>query len=314
MAQVKGRVEIGEEGGITLTLPKGAIIKNNGDKAILSVPKGQDYDGYRYEVPSDCVSDVDEKTIKVALTEWEGDNLEIHKGTEMEELVQPEIVDMFSKAKDADFITEWCRVEVPTAACKSYSSSVRVRMPDNTGYADKFTFIPNVFIKDKESDETVTVFSVPDTIKFSVGTNADDKEEITAQTLSAVTKDGKYEKREGNGGRKWEHIEVPVEARAFENEKSSRFNMPKGEYDGCSYYLPNGMVKESETPGNLTLALPADWKVNVIDVDKSKMEMDVSQLKGVVEGKGKESYRVYRKGVPVPEEQTEKQSESEKTI
>ncbi|MCD8208804.1 MAG: hypothetical protein LUD72_12770 [Bacteroidales bacterium] len=280
-----------DDGSITVTMPKKAIVKKTDETTVLSVPRGQGYDGYRYEVDSERVTELEDGNISVAVTDTGEFNLEIKRGEDVRSLKTGEIVDMFANASDEDFGTKWVRCEVPTKACVTYATSTRVRMPDNSEFSDKFTFIANKFKKEDSSDSDVTVFSVPDTWELSVGTKEGESAKINPETLKGLMKNAEYKERGG----KWERIDVPEEARSFVNEGNSRFNMPKGEYEGKSYYLPNGMIRTSENAGCLTLILPKDVKLIVVGEDKERNEISLEDFKAAVAGRKKEDYPVYRK-------------------
>lgn len=80
------------------------------------------------------------------------------------------------------------------------------------------------------------------------------------------TANADYERKERGDDTTWYAVSVPQEALRGTYEKSSLFSMPsKGEFAGCSYYIPNVFVEEDKRgeDGNILITLPDDFHVTL---------------------------------------------------
>ncbi len=89
---------------------------------------------------------------------------------------------------------------------------------------------------------------------------------------------------------------VDKSARVAQYENSSLFKMPKGEFEGYTYHIPNGFVKENEEKGTLRIGLPEEFVVKPKDnVTGDEKSMTVEEFVEQVKNKKQEAYRYFKK-------------------
>ena len=145
---------------------------------------------------------------------------------------------------------------------------------DVAGYA---FYVPNVFVKEDEESEGERVkISVPDDFKFTAqDKSGENKVELSAYQLfkymdgtesSAYQTERSAEQTAANAPSEengWHYVSVDEKAKIAEYGERTMFRMPQGDYDGYSYYIPNGLLRANKDKGTIRVSLPENFVVTV---------------------------------------------------
>lgn len=199
--------------------------------------------------------------------------------------------------------SNWIKVSISqNALIKQYEKHSMLRMPTNSEYKDyAYTMFNNrimtgtqlvdlasdgrercyqLLLKD---DETITLFF------------KEEKKEISALEFKELV-DGSsnknYERKKFDSDRIG--FTLPAISKLMNYEKSTLFKMPKGEYQGYSFYLPNSFIGEGEELIHITL--PSNYEVRLIDKKEDKtIDLTASLFIPLVVGKEDSDFTYYKK-------------------
>ena len=300
-----------------------ALIKKYADTSFMRMPDNSEYAGYTYNLYNnrikegrqitDLQSDTRELCYEVIIAENESIRL-TNKNKEVVTLTGKEFSESVGGTSSKDYSTktadgekQWFSVSLPQEAMLGmYENAALFQLPDKEETAGFSYYIPNVFVsEDEESEDGRIVLRLPEDFEI----NAKNRQtgeiiELTAYQLFGQCNDTQaedYSRKNSDGADSnnegWNKIEINENAKVAEYGERTLFKMPKGEYEGFFYYIPNKLIDyyaETNTP---RLNLPDDFIITVSD-NKSgeKTELSVEDFLSEVENKTDADYMaVYQK-------------------
>ena len=146
-------------------------------------------------------------------------------------------------------------------------------------------------MKNRETGETVKM-SAYQVFRRMNGTQPDDYE-YEKKEASAPASPPEHD----NG---WRYVSVDKSALIAEYDDSKLFRMPKGEYEGYCYFIPNTLLRENEERGTYRVSLPQGFTVNLLNRqaekdEEKKIEMTADDYVEQVKGKTADDYTQYQK-------------------
>lgn len=223
----------------------------------------------------------------------------------------------------------WVKISLPREAMRGmYEHSTMFILPNTIDKASHSYFIPNNFAEeDTESDEGRIILTLPEDFEVRAqdrtgnsiitltaqefkeqcdGTSAEQYEFSRGATSETDTA---AESEEKSG---WRYVSVDKRAKIAEYENRTLMKMPRGEYSGYTYYIPNNLLRENEKKGTIRVGLPEDFVVGLQDrKDNAEQNLTVDEYIKEVKGKNAADYTIYRKP---SEEMIEKFSATEATL
>lgn len=199
--------------------------------------------------------------------------------------------------------SNWIKIAISqNALIKQYEKHSMFRMPSNSEYKDyAYTMFNNrimtgtqlvniesdgrencyqLLLKD---DENITLFF------------KEDKKEISAlefQKLVDGSSNKDYERKKFDSERL--SITLPAVSKIMSYDKATLFKMPKGVYEGYSYYLPNSFIEENEE--QMQVSLPTNYEVRLTDKKEDKtIELNANDFIPLVVDKKSEDYTYFKK-------------------
>lgn len=292
-----------------------AFVKRYDLSTQMKMPNSGEYKGYSYyifnsrikdsNILSDLQSDSRETAYELLLKSSDEYRLKNRQGNEIV-LSAEELAKNIDGTTAKDYETKTYDISLPREAIRGeYEMSTLLVMPDTSQYAKRSFYIPNSLInEDTESEGKNIMLSLPE--DFYVKVTSRDKEqsdELTAKEFYDECQNAEYKEldreyaatNEENGdNKKWLNVLIPEAARIAEYDNATLFKMPKGQYEGYAYYVPNGLLTEKED--GIILSLPEDFTITAKDNKKGATEkFTAADYIKEVEGKTKEDYSVYQR-------------------
>ena len=294
---------------------KQALIERYENHSFLRMPSSGDYARYTYNIynnrikegryTDDLQSDSKSLCLEILLKPDETVRLSNH-GDEVV-LSAAEFIAAVDRTFDRDYERverEFLSIKIPQEAMLGmYEKSALFRMPKSADIAGYSFYIPNSMIEeDAASDDGTLEIRLPD--NFSITAKNRETEEtlkLTASQLSdyfnntaaadfAYERDFPYAENSSNSAGEWSYTSISGRAVIDGYEGSILFRMPKGEYEGFGYYLPDRLVNENKN-GTFRLSLPKDFIVRLTEYKtKEKVELNVEQFLSAIKGKTDEDY------------------------
>ena len=313
---------------ININVSKDALIKKYDKHSFFKMPKGE-YDGYTYNIfndrykdstmLTDMQSDTRETSYMIHLANDESVHLSNRDGDEIE-LTAKEFKDIVYGVPSSEYAREvrednnkWIAINVPREAMLGrYEKATKFTMPETSEKQGFSFYVPNTFIEeDKESDEERLNIQVPESFEFNVkNTETGETLKLTpdqmfdlfkntnAEDFVSGVKKERTEKQESNDNDGWKYVSVAKEAKISEYADSTLFRMPKGEYEGYVYYIPNNLLRENEEKGTYRVSLPEKFVVTVLNKqaeDNQKIDFNAEAFIAEVKGKTASDYERYSK-------------------
>ncbi len=309
-----------------------ARIKQYDKSTLMRMPTTGEYNGYTYFIfndrikPATQITDLQSDSRELALSlRFKEDDVVLIKNldkddeveltvNEFSELVGGKTNKDYIRAKD-DNETKWTTINVPSEAMLgSYENSSLFAMPTKSDMKGNSFYVPNVFVsEDTESDDERFRISVPDEFSFSVK-NRETGETVKMSAYQVFRRmngtqpdDYEYEKKEASAPASppehdngWRYVSVDKSALIAEYDDSKLFRMPKGEYEGYCYFIPNTLLRENEERGTYRVSLPQGFTVNLLNrqaekEEEKKIEMTADDYVEQVKGKTADDYTQYQK-------------------
>lgn len=308
-----------------------ALIARHEFSSFFRMPNTGEYAGYGYSIYNDrfknssqlvdLQSDTRELSYDIRIAEDNTVKISHANGDE-KTLTAREFLDLVSGTTAKDY-EEKPRIEVnipAEAKGNIYDNSIMFVLPNSVS-DEKYTyFIPSRFVKDGEGEnEGRIILSVPE--DFIVKAKNIDGDEIEypmpafRDMCDGTIADDYYfesdeESEEDNA--RWYYVSVNKAARIAQYDNSSLFKMPKGEYEGYTYYVPGGFVKEEEEKDTVRIGLPEDFVMKIKDRKTGdEVSMSAEEFTEQVRNKKTAAYRYFQK----PSEEAKEQfAEREKLL
>ncbi|MCD8372187.1 MAG: DUF3849 domain-containing protein, partial [Clostridia bacterium] len=292
-----------------------ALINTYDKSSQMRMPKFSEYKGYTYfvfnnrikdsDILSDLQSDSREKAYELNMSDSETYTLKNRQSDEIE-LTGEELAKAIDNTTASDYAVKWYDISLPQDAVRGvYDKSTLLAMPDTSKYAGRSFYIPTSLIsEDKESEGKNISISLPEDFTVNVSSrNKEQKDELTAKEFYEECQNAEYNEldreypltNEENGEKKvWLNVLIPEAARIAEYDKSTLFKMPKGQYEGYAYYVPNGLLTEKED--GIILSLPEDFTITAKDnKNGASAKLIAADYIKEVEGKTEEDYYGYQR-------------------
>lgn len=340
---------------LDMYVSRDALIKTYEKHSFMRMPEGE-YKGYTYNVFNDRMkqstmlvdmqSDTRELAYRIRLAEDESvvirnrDDGEVtFTANEFRELVNGKGSEAYLRKSDENE-QKWTTIKVPQDALRGvYEKSALFAMPQTSELKGYSYYVPNNFVKeDKDKEDGTIKINVPDDFKFSVTKKSKDEktgEEKTEKVqLSAYqmfqrvndTDSAAYVTAQqaapaappSSGGDGWHYVSVDKAAIIAEYEERTLFKMPKGDYEGYCYYIPNSLLKENDEKGTVRVSLPENFVVSLLNKqaeneEERKISISAEDYIEQVKGKTAEDYAAGQYKKP-SEAQAEKFNEIERKL
>ncbi len=293
-----------------------ALIAEHEYSSFLRMPNTGDYAGYGYSVYNnrmknsrqlvDLQSDTRELCYDIRIAEDEKVKISHANGDE-KEFTAREFIDLVSGTTSKDY-EEKPRIEVNIpyeAKGNVYNNSIMFTLPNSVS-SEKYTyFIPSRFVTyGEEENEGRIILSIPE--DFIVKAQNFDGDEMEYDTqeffdLCDGTDSEDYyfesdEEADEEEKKTWFYVTVNNAARVAQYDNSILFKMPKGDYEGYTYYIPNGFLKEDEEKGTIRIGLPEDFVVKPKDNKTGdEISMSAEEFADQVRNKRVAAYRYFQK-------------------
>lgn len=301
-----------------------ALIAKHEYSSFMRMPTTSEYAGYGYSIYNnrikngkqlvDLQSDTRELCYDIRLDENETVKLSHANGDE-KSLTAREFIELVSGTTSKDY-EQKPRIEISIpreAKGNVYDNSIMFALP-NTVSGDKYTyFIPSRFVSDGEGyDEGRIILSIPEDFTVKAQNFDGDEMEYSAQEffdLCHGTREEDYyfegdEEADEDEKKTWFYVSVDKAARIAQYDNSTLFKMPKGEYEGYTYYIPNGFLKENEEQGTIRIGLPEDFVVKPKDNRTGdEISMGTAEFSEQVKNKKANAYRYFQR----PSEEAKRQ-------
>ena len=292
-----------------------ALIAEHEFSSFFRMPNTGDYAGYGYSIYKDRIknsrqlvemqSDTRELCYDFRIAEDETITISHANGDE-KTFTAREFLDLVSGTSNKDY-AEKPRIDVnipAEAKGNIYDNSIMFALP-NTVSDEKYTyFIPRRFVTEGEGDYAGRIIlSVPEDFVVKA-TNYDGEEmEYTMdefRDLCNMTSGADYlfsndeESEEDNA--RWYYVSVDKTARLAQYDDSTLFKMPKGDFEGYTYFVPNGFIKDDEEKSTVRVGLPEDYVVKLKDRKTGdEISMSAEEFADQVRNKRAAAYRYFQK-------------------
>ncbi len=295
---------------------KEALVRKHKFSSFFRLPTYSPYAGYGYSIFNNRIKESrqitdpqsDSRELCYDLRLAEDEEIILKHATKDEVVVTArELMELVSGTLSKDYDPKpRVEINIPKEAKRNvYDNSIMFVLP-NSAAEDKFTyFIPNRFIKNgTDENEGRIILSIPE--DFEIKAKNKDEEEITYTlqefvalcngTLAEDYMDTKNADSETEENSSWHYVTIDKSARVAQYDNSSLFKMPKGEFEGYTYYIPNGFIKENEEKVTLRIGLPEEFVVKPKDnATGDEKSMPVEEFVEQVKNKKQEAYRYFKK-------------------
>lgn len=270
-----------DKNSIFIHVAREAQVAKHEFSTFFRMPTESEYAGYGYSIYNnriknskqlvDLQSDTRELCYDIRLNEDETVKLTRSNGDEVE-LTARELMDEVSGTTAKDYEPKpRVTVMIPREAKGNvYDNSTRFSLP-NTVSSERYTyFLPSRFVQEGEGENAdKLILSIPEDFTVKAQNFDGDDMEYSAQEFIELCKDTTaddyfFDDDEENDDEEkatWFYVTVNDAAKITAYENSTLFKMPKGEYEGFTYYIPNGFLKEDTEKGTIRIGLPEDFVV-----------------------------------------------------
>ncbi|MCM1438733.1 MAG: DUF3849 domain-containing protein [Roseburia sp.] len=333
MAQEKtsnNESNVKERNWIFAHVAKDALVAKHEYSSFFRLPTYSEYAGYGYSIfnnrykegrqIADLQSDTRELCYDIRLADDEEIVLK-HSNKDDVILTAREFMELVSGTTSKDYAPKpRVEVNIPKEAKRNvYDNSTMFVLPDSVA-EDKFTyFIPNRYITNGTGEnEGRIILSIPEDFEIKAQNKDEEEKTYSLQEFKAlcnntVADDYKVEENadgEAEENSTWHYVTLDKAAKVAEYEKSTLFKMPKGEFEGYTYYIPNGFVHEDEEKGTIRIGLPEDFVVKFKDGKSGdEISMTAEEYAGNVRNKKLSAYRYFQKPSDEAKAQFEKVEE-----
>lgn len=303
----------------TINVSRDALIKQFDKYSYMKMPETNvEYKGYGYNVWNNRIKEStqlvdmqsDSRELSYELLFRDEDIITINKkGEESKELTVNEFMDIVANTSSKDYARDnqsdkkWYSISVPQEANKGmYESASLFILPNTSKFAGCSYYVPNAFVQEDKSTEAGNIeISIPEDFEITIkNRQTNEKIKLTAFEYYQETNDTKSENYvfehkenilEKEDKNDWKFVSISGKAKIAEYENRTLLKMPSGEYEGYSYYLPNGFIKENTEKGTLRISMPKDFEVALKNgIDGTENTLNVNDYIDEVSGKDDESY------------------------
>ena len=270
-----------EKSSIFIHVAREAQVAKHEYSTFFRMPTESEYAGYGYSIYNnriknskqlvDLQSDTRELCYDIRLNEDETVKLTRSNGDEVE-LTARELMDEVSGTTAKDYEPKpRVTVMIPREAKGNvYDNSTMFSLPNSVS-SERYTyFLPSRFVQEGEGENAdKLILSIPEDFTVKAQNFDGDDMEYSAQKFIELCKDTTaddyyFDDDEENDEEEkatWFYVTVNDAAKITAYENSTLFKMPKGEYEGFTYYIPNGFLKEDTEKGTIRIGLPEDFVV-----------------------------------------------------
>lgn len=303
---------------------KDAFVAKHQYSTFFKMPTNGEYAGYGYSIYNnrikesrqlvDMQSDTRELCYDIRLADDETVLLK-HGSKEEIELPAREFMELVTGTSNKDY-APMPRVDINVpkeARIGVYDKSTMFALPDSAAEG-KFTyFVPNRYIeKGTEENKDRFILSIPEDFVLKAQNKDEEVIEYTVQELHDIC-DGtsaedymgeESENEDGEEKSSWFYVTLDNAAKVAKFDTSTLFKMPKGDYEGYTYYISNAFIKENEEKGTIRIGIPETYNVKAKN-NKTGDEINLTAEDYVDEVKNLPSdmYRYFQK----PSEEAQKQ-------
>lgn len=303
---------------------KDAWVAKHQYSTFFKMPTNGEYAGYGYSIYNnrikesrqlvDLESDTRELCYDIRLADDETVLLK-HSSKEEIELPAREFMELVTGTSNKDY-APMPRVDINVpkeARIGVYDKSTMFALPDSAAEG-KFTyFVPNRYIeKGTEENKDRFILSIPEDFVLKAQNKDEEVIEYTVQELHDIC-DGtsaedymgeESENEDGEEKSSWFYVTLDNAAKVAKFDNSTLFKMPKGDYEGYTYYISNAFIKENEEKGTIRIGIPETYNVKAKN-NKTGDEINLTAEDYVDEVKNLPSdmYRYFQK----PSEEAQKQ-------
>ena len=296
--------------------------------SFFKMPKDvPEYRGYTYKVFHDRMSEAhpagysDEMVFDIEIPEGEKVTLSNRQG-ETVKLPARDFAKLINMKTEEQYIAKPVVMELPAASIiDNYERSVRFRMPNDTSYKGQTFFLPNSMLEeDSNRDDGSLITAIPDDFRINVKKNKDDTPVVlSAKDLAELFKGKTAEdfareptpleeyREQQEKSDAWTKVEVSPKAviRKYPQYGSVFLKMPKGEYEGYTFFLSEKLLEEKD--GKVIVSISPDYTFNIKNLlSKDEKELNAEEFFNALNGKTDEDYASdYRQ----PSEEAKKQFE-----
>lgn len=283
-----------EKNSIFIHVAREAQVAKHEFSTFFRMPTESEYAGYGYSIYNnriknskqlvDLQSDTRELCYDIRLNEDETVKLTRSNGDEVE-LTARELMDEVSGTTAKDYEPKpRVTVMIPREAKGNvYDNSTMFSLPNSVSRERYTYFLPSRFVQEGEGENAdKLILSIPEDFTVKAQNFDGDDMEYSAQKFIELCKDTTaddyyFDDDEENDEEKatWFYVTVNDAAKITAYENSTLFKMPKGEYEGFTYYIPNGFLKEDTEKGTIRIGLPEDFVVKPRDM-KTGEEINLS--------------------------------------
>ena len=302
---------------ITVKVSHNAMIKEMPKHLFMKMPPNGKYGDYTYNVFKSKVKDStqlvdmqsDGREMCFELLYAENETITLSNRNGEISLTAEEFKDIVHGTSDKDYVMEEkddnrIEISVPRDALRGmYEKASIFALPNSSEYAGYSFYLPNALLEeDKATEEGRIMMRLPeDFVVRAKERNTENEVELSARQIyddMHDTDDLDYPPREKeetakaeNGGKNdWKSVKLAENLKIAQYEKSTLMRMPDGNYEGCVFYVPNGMVELSEEA--VTLNLPPDFTIRLKDNQSGEEnELSVDEFVKEVDGKGIKTYQ-----------------------
>ncbi len=306
---------------ISVKVSHNAMIKEMPNHLFMKMPPNGKYGNYNYNVYKSKVKDStqiadmqsDSRETCFELLFKEDETIILSNSNDQVSLTAEEFKDIVHGTFDKDYprvVKNDKRIEVsvPREALRGlYDNSSIFALPNTSKYVGYSFYLPNAFLEeDKATEEGRVLMKIPENFVITAKERNSGKEiKLSAnEVFDAMhdTDDVEYPSREKSNPTKntvepekekteWQKIKMSDKLKIAMYDKTTLFRMPEGNYDGCVFYIPNGMIDNTEE-GETILNLPNDFIVKVKDnKEGEENELSVAEFVKEVTGKDIQTYQ-----------------------
>jgi hypothetical protein len=308
---------------VEVNVSRDALIKKHPKSSFMRMPTSdKEYKGYTYSIYNnrikestqlvDMQSDSRELSYCLTLNANELVLLSNREGDEVE-LTAQEFRDLVNGTTDKDYFRKSAdvnriKVSLPQEAIfKTYDKTSLLTMPTSSKYKGYSYYLPNSVIHEDTQNEDGSLYASLSEDFIVTLKKGEEEIKLTAKEYAeflngadktqykrVATAMDDYREQQNEDVKKWNSIAISDNAMIAAYTNASLFKMPKGDYEGCVYYVPNGMVRHDEN--GTSLRLPEDFKANLKNQNGETIELSAQMLIEQLKDKTDDDYEsVFRK-------------------